>query len=115
MKLNIKKIHLLIYIFLVVFIAIGGYIDYQHWLNPLGLNPEADPKQHDGSQEFYIPDPFESSITYEDGSRIISIPPEPTVEYERDDIREQEIFEELKQKESKEQYYDHQGTMEDIE
>ncbi len=41
---------------------ISAYCDYQHWLNPLDLKLEHDPKQHDGSQEFQRPIDFESAI-----------------------------------------------------
>ena len=61
-----KKQHLLfktiIYVVTVLIISITGYADYLRWLNPLGLKPEANPKQHDGSQEFTPPIEWESSI-----------------------------------------------------
>lgn len=50
------------YITLVVCILITAYIEYLRWLNPLGLKPEANPKQHDGSQEFQGLRDWESSI-----------------------------------------------------
>jgi len=40
-----------------------AYKDYLHWLNPLDLKPEENPKQHDGSQEFNTEQEFKSSIT----------------------------------------------------
>lgn len=58
------------YIIIIVAIGISGYIDYQRWLNPLGLRSETDPKQHDGSQEFQVTVPFESSITRDDGTPV---------------------------------------------
>jgi len=43
---------MIIYAVIILGIAVTGYQTYQRWLNPLGLKPEANPKQHDGSQEF---------------------------------------------------------------
>ena len=61
-----KKQHLLfkiiIYVVTVLIISITGYTDYLRWLNPLGLKPEVNPKQHDGSQEFQGLRDWESSI-----------------------------------------------------
>lgn len=45
-----------------VLTLISAYCDYQHWLNPLDLKPEHNPKQHDGSQEFQRPIEFESTV-----------------------------------------------------
>jgi len=56
---QIKKV---IYILLIVLLPIYYYNWYQHWLNPLGLKPEVNPKQHDGSQEFQGLRGWESSI-----------------------------------------------------
>jgi hypothetical protein len=53
--LDKKRIHLyrmIIYAVIILGIVVTGYQTYQRWLNPLGLKPEASPKQHDGSQEF---------------------------------------------------------------
>ena len=50
------------YITLVVCIPIMAYKDYLHWLNPLNLKVEENPKQHDGSQEFTPPRQWESAI-----------------------------------------------------
>ena len=50
------------YITLVVCIPIMAYKDYLHWLNPLDLKVEENPKQHDGSQEFTPPRQWESAI-----------------------------------------------------
>jgi len=63
--LDKNKIHLyryMIYFMIILGIVVTGYQTYQRWLNPLGLKPEASPKQHDGSQEFQRPVEFESSI-----------------------------------------------------
>ena len=63
--LDKKRTHLyrmIIYAVISLGIAVTGYQTYQRWLNPLGLKPEANPKQHDGSQEFQRPIEFESSI-----------------------------------------------------
>lgn len=64
MVTRILKTHikLIFYSVVIIMIAVSAYTEYQHWLNPLGLNPEKDPKQHDGSQPFN-PDPeWKSSI-----------------------------------------------------
>ena len=50
------------YITLVVCIPIMAYKDYLHWLNPLDLKLEENPKQHDGSLEFQGLRDWESSI-----------------------------------------------------
>ena len=50
------------YIIIILLTFTSGWYDYQHWLNPLNLKPEQDPKQHDGSQEFQRPIDFESAI-----------------------------------------------------
>ena len=48
-------------------VCVSIYVDYQRWINPLGMKPEVDPKQHNGAQEFTPPTVFESSITLPDG------------------------------------------------
>ena len=50
------------YITIIVCIPIMAYQDYRHWLNPLNLKVEENPKQHDGSQEFQGLRDWESSI-----------------------------------------------------
>lgn len=50
------------YITLIICIPIAAYKDYLHWLNPLNLKAETNPKQHDGSQAFQPPEEWESSI-----------------------------------------------------
>ena len=63
--LDKKKIHLyrmIIYAVIILGIAVTGYQTYQRWLNPLGMKPEANPKQHDGSQEFNGPVEWKSVI-----------------------------------------------------
>lgn len=57
MKISFKW-HLVFYLAIVIFIG----VEYQRWLNPMGLKPEANPRQHDGSQEFQRPIDWESSI-----------------------------------------------------
>ena len=52
----------IIYTALIICIPITAYIEYLRWLNPLNLKVEEDPKQHDGSQEFNPPRPWESAI-----------------------------------------------------
>ena len=51
------------YITLVVCILIMAYIEYQRWLNPLGLKVEENPKQHDGSQKFNPEQEWKSKLT----------------------------------------------------
>lgn len=62
MDIKPKHIHILFYLGLVAAIVISGCIQYQRWLNPLGLKPEENPKQHDGSQEFNPHQEWKSSI-----------------------------------------------------
>jgi len=64
MVTRILKTHikLIFYSVVIIMIAVSAYTKYQHWLNPLGLKPEENPKQHDGSQEFKPPIDWESSI-----------------------------------------------------
>ncbi len=50
------------YVVVVLLTLLSGYLTYQQWLNPLDLNPEHNPKQHDGSQEFQRPIDFESTV-----------------------------------------------------
>jgi hypothetical protein len=59
---KIKLFRWSFYIIVILCIPIAGYIDYQHWLNPLNLEVEEDPKQHDGSKQFQRPIDFESSV-----------------------------------------------------
>ena len=62
MEIKPKQVHIAIYVVITIAIAISSWQTYQRWLNPLGLKPEANPKQHDGSQEFTPPVEFESSV-----------------------------------------------------
>ena len=62
MDIKSKHIHASIYAIIVVAIAVTGWDSYQTWLNPLGLKPEENPKQHDGSREFTPPIEWESAI-----------------------------------------------------
>ena len=55
------------YTYIVFMVCVSIYVDYQRWINPLGMKPEVDPKQHNGAQEFTPPTVFESSITLPDG------------------------------------------------
>ena len=61
-KDRINLYRAIFYIVVVLSIPVVAYKDYQHWLNPLGLKPEENPKQHDGSQEFQGLRDWESSI-----------------------------------------------------
>ena len=62
MEIKPKQVHIAIYVVITIAIAISSWQTYQRWLNPLGLKPEANPKQHDGSQEFQGLRDWESSI-----------------------------------------------------
>ena len=90
-----------------VLTLISAYCDYQHWLNPLDLKPEHNPKQHDGSQEFQRPIEFESAIQPapdEDGTTRYLGPNELealdglTTEGNVISPKDQEVFNELKNK-----------------
>ena len=59
-KINLYRA--IFYIIVVLSIPVVAYKDYLHWLNPLDLKVEEDPKQHDGSQEFTPPRQWESAI-----------------------------------------------------
>ena len=103
MKLKITKIQYLhykvcVYIIVIVSAGISGYIDYQRWLNPLGMSPEQNPKQHNGAQEFTPPDVFESSVTLPDGrptsTLILKEEAEQASELSAEDLA---VFDELRQ------------------
>ena len=103
MRINKKqylRYRIWVYLSVMILIAIGGYHDYQNWINPLGLRPEVDPKQHDGSQEFQVQEQFESSITREDGVPIYIPETKGIVIDDTLSEKEQAIFDELKQKDS---------------
>ena len=59
-KINLYRA--IFYIIVVLSIPVVAYKDYLHWLNPLDLKVEENPKQHDGSQEFNPPRQWESVI-----------------------------------------------------
>lgn len=59
-KINLYRA--IFYIIVVLSIPVVAYKDYLRWLNPLNLKVEENPKQHDGSQEFTPPRPWESAI-----------------------------------------------------
>lgn len=66
-----KWLHVALYSAIMVFLI----VEYQRWLNPLGFKPEANPKQHDGSQEFQHPIDWESVIQpAPDGDGVIRYP-----------------------------------------
>lgn len=88
MKITIKNVRIIIYVLLIVFIFGVATRDYLSWLNPLGLKPEVNPKQHDGSQEFKRPIEWESSIEPapdKDGVRRY-LPPDKLDQHGSDDI-----------------------------
>lgn len=112
MKLTIKQIHILTYATILLMALVAAYIDYQRWLNPLGMNPEQNPKQHNGAQEFTPPVDFESSVQpgpNADGVTVyvpleklhdMAVDTDPTLSPE-----DQKIFDELKEKD------DYQGEI----
>lgn len=57
-----NKIKITLYTILVLATFYAGTVEYLKWLNPLDLKPEANPKQHDGSQEFNPHQEWKSSI-----------------------------------------------------
>jgi len=83
MDIKPKHIHILFYLGLVATMVISGCIQYQRWLNPLGMKPEENPKQHDGSQAFQPPEEFRSTVQplSEDGKATIYVPPEQLKKY----------------------------------
>jgi hypothetical protein len=99
-KDRINLYRAIFYIVVVLSIPVVAYKDYQHWLNPLDLKPEQNPKQHDGSQEFQRPIEFESSVQpapNEDGVTVY-----PQLGSEKEFVmspEDQQVFEELDQKE----------------
>jgi len=62
-----SKIKRIFYLGVSVCLLISAIGAYQTWLNPLGLKPEVNPKQHNGAQPFAPPNVFESSVTLPDG------------------------------------------------
>jgi len=62
MNIKSKNIHILFYLVIAVGLLITSYVEYQRWINPLGMQPEKNPKIQDGSQEFQPPVEFESSV-----------------------------------------------------
>ena len=89
---NIKSC---LYIIIITVTLVSGYIDYQNWINPLGLNIEKNPKQHNGALEFVPPTQFESAITLPNGRPII-IGDDKRITSDLSDV-ELEVFEELRQ------------------
>ena len=88
MDIKPKHIHILFYLGLVATMVISGCIQYQRWLNPLGMKPEENPKQHDGSQEFTPPRDFESVIKplpAEEGGATIYVTPEQLEKYSNEE------------------------------
>lgn len=57
-----KYFRTIFYSFITIMVIVSAYTEYQTWLNPLGLKPEENPKQHDGSQEFTPPREWKSSV-----------------------------------------------------
>jgi CRISPR/Cas system-associated protein Cas5 (RAMP superfamily) len=67
----VDKIRIALYTVVVFGLTYAGTKEYLEWLNPYNMKVEESPKQHDGSQEFNPPRPWESSVTPidEDGVR----------------------------------------------
>jgi len=90
-----QNIKLSIYIIIITAILVSGYVEYQNWLNPLGLNNEQHPKQHNGALKFAPPSQFESAITLPNGRPIITSEDERISPELSDEALE--VFEELRQ------------------
>ena len=101
------------YTYIVFMVCVSIYVDYQRWINPLGMKPEVDPKQHNGAQEFTPPNVFESSVTLPDGRPTSTLNLNTELE-QAPPLTEEDlaVFDELDKMD--EQYYEHQGTMEEI-
>ena len=113
MNIKTKQIHIVLYLALLIAISVSVYADYQYWMNPLGMKPEVDPKQHNGAQEFTPPTVFESSITLPDGRSTSTLNLNTELE-QAPPLTEEDlaVFDELDKID--EQYYEHQGTLEEI-
>ena len=81
------RFKIFIYLVLVGSIATTGWDTYKQWLNPLNMQVEENPKQHDGSQPFNPPRDFESSVQplVEDGEATIYVSPDKLKDYTKGD------------------------------
>ncbi len=96
-ELDDRTIFYLVVIICVILSAINSYYT---WLNPLGLEIEKDPQQHNGAQPFTPPQQFESSLTLPNGNSVtqpLSTPTESIENLTEEEIN-QRVFEELRQK-----------------
>lgn len=95
-KINLYRA--IFYIVVVLSLPVVAYKDYLHWLNPLDLKVEENPKQHDGSQEFQRPIEFESSVQPAPNEDGVTVYPQSEKEFVMSP-EDQQVFEELDQKE----------------
>ncbi len=90
------------YSVVVICVILSAINSYYTWLNPLDLEIEKNPKQHNGAQPFTPPQQFESSLTLPNGNSVT--PPLATPTESVENLTEEEInrrvFEELRQKPS---------------
>ena len=98
-ELDDRTIFYLVVIICVILSAINSYYT---WLNPLDLEIEKNPKQHNGAQPFTPPQQFESSLTLPNGNSVtqpLSTPTESIENLTEEEINRR-VFEELRQKPS---------------
>jgi len=90
------------YSVVIICVILSAINSYYTWLNPLDLEIEKNPKQHNGAQPFTPPQQFESSLTLPNGNSItqpMTTPTESVKNLTEEEIN-QRIFEELRQKPS---------------
>jgi hypothetical protein len=90
------------YSVVVICVILSAINSYYTWLNPLDLEIEKNPKQHNGAQPFTPPQQFESSLTLPNGNHVtqpMATPTESVKNLTEEEIN-QRIFEELRQKPS---------------
>jgi hypothetical protein len=90
------------YSVVVICVILSAINSYYTWLNPLDLEIEKNPKQHNGAQPFTPPQQFESSLTLPNGNSVtqpLATPIESIENLTEEEIN-QRVFEELRQKPS---------------
>jgi hypothetical protein len=90
------------YSVVVICVILSAINSYYTWLNPLDLEIEKNPKQHNGAQPFTPPQQFESSLTLPNGNSVtppLATPTESVKNLTEEEIN-QRVFEELRQKPS---------------
>jgi hypothetical protein len=90
------------YSVVVICVILSAINSYYTWLNPLDLEIEKNPKQHNGAQPFTPPQQFESSLTLPNGNSVtppMATPTESVKNLTEEEIN-QRVFEELRQKPS---------------